>query len=63
MYFRQGLKEYYKRFINQISFFMVQPAVTVLMPVYNAERFLSEAIDSILHQTFTNFELRYGLPV
>jgi glycosyltransferase involved in cell wall biosynthesis len=35
---------------------MVQPSVTVLMPVYNAERFLSEAIDSILHQTFTNFE-------
>jgi len=30
--------------------------LTVLMPVYNAERFLSEAIDSILAQTFTNFE-------
>ena len=35
---------------------MVQPSITVLMPVYNAERFLSEAIDSILHQTLTNFE-------
>lgn len=32
------------------------PKVTVLMPVYNGERFLSEAIDSILTQTFTDFE-------
>jgi len=32
------------------------PAISVLMPVYNAERFLAEAIDSILNQTFTDFE-------
>ncbi|GIV33726.1 MAG: hypothetical protein KatS3mg031_1261 [Chitinophagales bacterium] len=31
--------------------------VTVLMPVYNAEKYLHEAIDSILTQTFTDFEL------
>lgn len=31
-------------------------AVTVLMPVYNAEPFLREAMDSILSQTFTDFE-------
>jgi glycosyltransferase involved in cell wall biosynthesis len=30
--------------------------ITVLMPVYNAERFLRSAIDSILNQTFTDFE-------
>jgi glycosyltransferase involved in cell wall biosynthesis len=30
--------------------------VSVLMPVYNAERYLEEAIDSILNQTYTNFE-------
>jgi glycosyltransferase involved in cell wall biosynthesis len=30
--------------------------VTVLMPVYNASAHLREAIDSILNQTFTNFE-------
>lgn len=34
-----------------------RPRVTVLMPVYNAERYLREAIDSILAQTFTDFEL------
>ncbi|WP_207432103.1 glycosyltransferase family 2 protein [Sabulibacter ruber] len=32
------------------------PAISVLMPVYNAERFLKEAIDSILQQTFQDFE-------
>ncbi|MFN6567621.1 glycosyltransferase family 2 protein [Dendronalium sp. ChiSLP03b] len=32
------------------------PKVTVLMPVYNGERYLREAIDSILAQTFPDFE-------
>ncbi|MEX2234089.1 MAG: glycosyltransferase [Cyclobacteriaceae bacterium] len=35
---------------------MVGPRVTVLMPVYNAEHFLREAIDSILDQSFKPFE-------
>lgn len=33
------------------------PLVTVLMPVYNAEKYLNEAIDSILNQTLTDFQL------
>jgi hypothetical protein len=32
------------------------PAVTVLIPAYNAGAFLREAVDSILAQTFTDFE-------
>ncbi len=36
---------------------MPQPKVTVLMPVYNAEKYLREAIDSVLNQTYTDFEL------
>jgi len=34
----------------------LKPIVTVLMPVYNGERFLDQAIRSILNQTFTDFE-------
>ena len=30
--------------------------LTVLMPVYNAEKFLAESINSILSQTYSNFE-------
>ena len=32
------------------------PKVTVLLPVFNGEKYLREAIDSILAQTFTDFE-------
>ena len=32
------------------------PLVSVLMPVYNVERYLKEAIESVLHQTMTQFE-------
>ena len=35
---------------------MMKP-ITVLIPVYNAEAFLRETIDSVLCQTFTDFEL------
>ncbi len=33
-----------------------QPIISVVMPVYNGEQYLKEAIDSILNQTFTDFE-------
>jgi hypothetical protein len=34
----------------------LSPEVSVIMPVYNAQEYLSQAIESILSQTFTNFE-------
>lgn len=33
------------------------PKISVIMPVYNGERYLKEAIDSILSQTYGDFEL------
>lgn len=34
-----------------------QPFVSVVMCVYNGERFLQEQLESVLNQTYTNFEL------
>ena len=33
------------------------PIISVVLPVYNAEKYIAEAIDSILNQTFSDFEL------
>lgn len=33
------------------------PIVSVLLPVYNADRYVAQAVESILNQTFTDFEL------
>ena len=33
------------------------PQISVVVPVYNTEKYLSQCIDSILAQTFTDFEL------
>src|SRR4030067_2908226 len=35
---------------------MDAPIISVIMPVHNGETFLREAIDSVLNQTFTDYE-------
>lgn len=35
----------------------ITPEISVIIPVYNAEKTLSRALDSLLQQTFTNFEI------
>jgi GT2 family glycosyltransferase len=36
----------------------ISPRISVLMPAFNAEKYIAQAIESILQQTFTDFELR-----
>lgn len=36
---------------------MVSPKISIIVPVYNAEKYLHRCIDSILTQTFSDFEL------
>lgn len=36
---------------------MNNPLLSIIVPVYNVEKYLHRCIDSILNQTFTNFEL------
>ncbi|MBJ47999.1 MAG: hypothetical protein CMG59_02340 [Candidatus Marinimicrobia bacterium] len=36
---------------------MTDPLISILMPVYNQEEYITSAIKSVLNQTYTNFEL------
>ena len=43
-----------------------QPLVSIILPSYNGERYLRQAIDSILNQTLADFELliiKFQLPI
>jgi glycosyltransferase involved in cell wall biosynthesis len=46
-----------KSIVKHLKIGQIMPEVSIIMPVYNAEAFIKETIDSILSQTFTNFEL------
>ncbi|WP_052700502.1 glycosyltransferase [Methylocucumis oryzae] len=35
---------------------IMSPFISVIMPVYNAERYVAKAVESILNQTFSDFE-------
>ena len=35
----------------------MKPAISVIVPIYNIEKYIRRALDSILAQTFSNFEL------
>ena len=35
----------------------MNPFFTIIVPVYNVEKYLNECIDSVINQTFTNWEL------
>lgn len=50
-------KVVYKGFPTPFIEKNMNTSVSIIVPVYNAEKFLSECVESILAQTYTNFEL------
>lgn len=41
---------------SELPISMASPTVSVIIPAYNAERFLARTLDSVAHQTYTEFE-------
>lgn len=35
----------------------MEPCISVILPIYNVEKYIDKCLDSILNQTFTNFEV------
>ena len=35
----------------------MDPIISIIVPIYNVDKYLSRCIDSILNQTFKKFEL------
>jgi glycosyltransferase involved in cell wall biosynthesis len=38
---------------------MNTPKISVIIPTYNSEKYLKSALDSVLNQTFQDFEILY----
>ena len=34
-----------------------KPKISVIVPIYNVEKYLEECIESIIHQTYENLEI------
>ena len=41
--------------MNRMSFFM--PTLSIILPIYNTEKYIRESLESILHQTYSDFEI------
>ena len=35
----------------------MNPEISIIIPIYNCEKYLSRCLDSIINQTFTNIEI------
>ena len=36
---------------------MPEPLISIIIPTFNAQQFIAETLDSILHQSYQNFEI------
>ena len=43
--------------MKEINLDASTPLVTVVLPVYNGEKYLGQCLNSLMSQTYTNFEI------
>ena len=44
-------------FINTINYNITYPKISIIIPFYNSENFIKECLNSLIYQTFKNFEI------
>lgn len=52
----EGIRKTYDWYLKKNSESIKKPKISVVMPAYNVENFISESIESVLNQTYTDFE-------
>ena len=58
--FLNNLKNYGKKITAEIylsKYIKIHPKISVIIPVFNSEEFISECLNSLIKQTFKNFEV------
>ena len=43
--------------INPTSFYIIYPKISIIIPIYNVNKYLRECLDSIINQTLKNIEI------
>ena len=42
---------------NPILKYLINPKISIIIPVYNSEKYLKKSIDSLINQTFKDMEI------
>lgn len=56
---KNGYEEYRKKFLDEY-YTKIYPLVSILIPAYNQTKFLKEALESAINQTYPNIEIIIG---
>ena len=52
-----GDEIFFNIFIGMKRFYKFYPIISIIMPIYNSENFIKESLNSLINQTFENFEI------